>query len=96
MNKRCNCSSTGNPTETPFHLCGTTSYPKLLRLTEVRKRVPLSRAEIYRRVADGSFPRQIHIGANAVAWSEQAINDWIAARINANRKDDGSSNSQVA
>lgn len=81
MNKRCNCSSAVNPTETPFHFCGTTGYPKLLRLTEVRKRVPLSRAEIYRRVADGSFPRQIHIGANAVAWTEQSINDWIAGRI---------------
>jgi predicted DNA-binding transcriptional regulator AlpA len=39
---------------------------KLLRLPEVRSRVPFSRATIYRLIASGEFPKPYSLGARAV------------------------------
>ena len=38
---------------------------KILRRPEVEKRVQLSTATIYRMIAEGKFPKQIHIGARS-------------------------------
>jgi prophage regulatory protein len=57
----------------------------LLRLPQVRERVALSRSEIYRRMALGEFPRQVSLGARAVAWPEDDINDWVTERIKEGR-----------
>lgn len=54
---------------------------RLLRLPEVKKRTGLSKSTIYARMAQGTFPRQIVLGARIVAWSETAINSWIADQI---------------
>jgi prophage regulatory protein len=56
---------------------------RLLRLNEVRSRVPFSRSQIYRLIASGQFPRPYSIGARAVAWSEESVDTWIAARVEA-------------
>lgn len=52
--------------------------PKLLRLEAVKELTGLSRSAIY---ADTEFPKSVKIGPRAVAWVEQEIADWIAARI---------------
>lgn len=52
---------------------------RLLRLPEVKARVALSTATIYRRMDGGSFPRCVQIGANSVAWYERDIAAWINA-----------------
>lgn len=54
---------------------------KLLSIGQVRERVPLSRQEIYRRIKAGSFPRQIPLGPQRVAWREADIEEWILQRI---------------
>ncbi len=54
---------------------------KLLRLNEVRNRVPYSRATIYRKVAENSFPKPYGMGGRAVAWLESEIDAWIKSRI---------------
>ena len=54
---------------------------RLLRLPEVRKRVPYSRATIYRKMELKEFPLQISLGGRAVAWRETEIDRWIADRI---------------
>lgn len=54
---------------------------KLLRLSEVRNRVPYSRATIYRLISSGQFPRPYSLGARAVAWREAEISAWIESRI---------------
>lgn len=54
---------------------------KLLRLSEVRNRVPYSRATIYRLISSGEFPRPYNLGARAVAWREAEISAWIETRI---------------
>jgi prophage regulatory protein len=57
----------------------------ILRLPEVKTRVGLSRSSIYLRVADGSFPRPISLGARAVGWVESDVEDWIYRKIAASR-----------
>ncbi len=59
--------------------------PKVLRLPSVRSRVGLGRTTIYQRIADGTFPRQIHIGPKAVGWIESEIDGWIAERVSQSR-----------
>lgn len=56
-------------------------HPKLLRLADVRDRVPYSRSTIYQLIAQGKFPKPINIGERAVAWLESEIDAWIQARI---------------
>jgi prophage regulatory protein len=58
---------------------------KLLRLANVRDRVPYSRSTIYQLMAEGKFPKPISLGARAVAWLESDIDAWIAARIESAR-----------
>lgn len=57
------------------------AHPRFLRLSEVRNRVPYSRATIYRLMDAGQFPKPYSLGARAVAWLEAEVNDWIASRI---------------
>lgn len=39
---------------------------RILRLQEVCSRTGLSRSVVYDRVAQGTFPRQLHLGPRAV------------------------------
>jgi prophage regulatory protein len=54
------------------------STDNLLRLAEVRARAKLSRTTIYRKMADGTFPRNVPISAGLSAWYESDINAWVA------------------
>jgi prophage regulatory protein len=54
---------------------------KLIRLSDVRKRVPFSRSAIYLLVSQGKFPKPVNIGPRAVAWIESEIDAWVQARI---------------
>jgi prophage regulatory protein len=59
----------------------TTRPVRILRLAEVRLRTGLSTSSIYNRARDGSFPKQIPLGANSIGWLESEITAWLAARI---------------
>lgn len=53
---------------------------RIFRLTTVTHLTGLSRATIYRRMADGSFPRQVSLGGptgRAVGWRESDIAAFI-------------------
>lgn len=52
----------------------------LLRRQQVIDRVGLSRSSLYDYMSRNLFPRPVKIGVRAVAWSEAAINEWIAGR----------------
>ena len=54
---------------------------KLIRLPEVIERTGLSRSAIYDRISHNQFPRQINLGARAVAWEERKIAEWIDTKI---------------
>lgn len=58
----------------------------LLRLPAVIQRVGYKRTQIYRLVESGTFPSPIKLGPNAIAWSSDEIDAWIADRITASRK----------
>lgn len=67
----------------------------ILRLPAVKARTGLSRSSIYLRVADGSFPRPISLGARAVGWVESEIEGWIARKILQSRSGDALAQTQV-
>ncbi len=52
----------------------------LIKLHEVTRITALSRSTIYQAIHDGRFPKPLKTGARGVAWLEQEVLDWIAAR----------------
>lgn len=54
---------------------------RFIRFSEVLEITGLSSSEIYRRMASGSFPKQIHLGPKSVAWLESDIFDWMDALL---------------
>jgi len=60
-------------------MTSTASY--LLRLPQVKARTGLSRSELYRRIAAGTFPAPVKLGERASAWPEQEVTTWCEARI---------------
>jgi prophage regulatory protein len=53
---------------------------RYLRRTEVEALTALSRASIYRMMADGRFVRPYRIGKSAVRWRYSEVQAWLAAR----------------
>lgn len=54
--------------------------PRLIRFKAVRERTGLSRSTIWRLERVGAFPRHYQISANAVAWMEQDVVNWIQSK----------------
>ncbi|WP_350627990.1 AlpA family transcriptional regulator [Pseudoalteromonas sp. CAL260-MNA-CIBAN-0059] len=54
---------------------------RLSKLKVVIKKTSLGRSTIYEFIAEGTFPKQISLGAKSVAWLESEIDDWIMERI---------------
>lgn len=50
---------------------------RLLRRPVVQEMTGLSRSSIYAKMADGTFPRPVQIGARAVAWRASDIRAWM-------------------
>lgn len=50
----------------------------LLSLRDVRRRIPLSRSTIYRRIDKGTFPKPVSISDGLVAWYESDIDAVVA------------------
>lgn len=51
---------------------------RILRLNAVLDRTGLSRATLYRKINDGTFPRQLKLSTRCAGWHESAINAWLA------------------
>ncbi|RWN31423.1 MAG: AlpA family phage regulatory protein [Mesorhizobium sp.] len=52
-------------------------------MDEVITRVCFSRTHIYRKIAGGSFPRQVPLGGKKVAFLEREVEQWIVSRLQA-------------
>lgn len=50
---------------------------RILRRPDVEAMTGLSRASIYKRMANGSFPRAYPLGGRIVGWLESEIQQWI-------------------
>ena len=51
-----------------------------LRRRDIEQRIRLSRTSIYEKIAAGTFPKPVKLGARAVAWRESDIEAWLATR----------------
>lgn len=50
---------------------------RIIRIRTVLQRTGLSRSTLYRKMNDGTFPRQVRISEHCSGWRESAINRWI-------------------
>lgn len=50
---------------------------RILRLKAVLERTGLSRSTMYRKMTDGTFPKNIQISTRCAGWRESAINAWL-------------------
>lgn len=57
---------------------------RIIRLPQVAAMVGLSRATIYNKVKDSSFPRQIKMGRLS-GWIESEVQAWIRKQISESR-----------
>jgi prophage regulatory protein len=51
---------------------------RIIRLRTVQDRTGLSRSNIYRKIAEGTFPRQVKISVHGAGWRESAVGRWVA------------------
>jgi prophage regulatory protein len=53
------------------------NHDRIIRLKTVLARTGLSRSTLYRKMNDGTFPRQVKISIHGAGWHESAVNRWI-------------------
>jgi len=51
----------------------TQSIDRFVRLNEIFRTTSLGKNTVYRRIKEGTFPKQIRIGLKSVAWRQSAI-----------------------
>lgn len=51
--------------------------PAFFRMADVTRITALSRATLYRRIAEGRFPAPVHLGGRACGWTPAALQAWI-------------------
>lgn len=51
---------------------------RIIRLKTVLARTGLSRTTLYRKMGEGTFPRQVKISVHGAGWHESAVNRWVA------------------
>ncbi len=56
-----------------------------IRLKNVILITGLSKSSIYAMMKSGNFPKNILLGARAVAWIEKEVVEWADSRVNASR-----------
>ena len=57
---------------------------RMLRLPQVIDATGLGKTKIYELHAEGDFPMRVKITAHSVAWVEEQVQAWLAARVQAN------------
>jgi prophage regulatory protein len=54
---------------------------RILRLKTVLERTGLSRSTMYRKMQNGSFPKNVRISTRYAGWRESAVNEWMCNLI---------------
>ena len=54
---------------------------EILRLDSVLRRTGLPISTLYAKMAAGSFPRPVKLGARSVGWASDEVDSWIDARV---------------
>jgi prophage regulatory protein len=60
---------------------------RFIKLPEVRALTTFSTSEIYRRIASGTFPKQVMLGPKSAVWIESEVLTWRDARIRESREE---------
>lgn len=55
-----------------------TDTDRIIRLKVVLDRTGLSRSTLYRKISEGTFPRQIKISVHGAGWRESAVGRWMS------------------
>ncbi len=50
---------------------------RILRINAVLERTGLSRSTMYRKMQDGTFPKNVQISTRCAGWRESAIDAWL-------------------
>jgi prophage regulatory protein len=50
---------------------------RILRLKTVLARTGLSRSTMYRKMENGTFPRNVQISTRCVGWRDSAVAEWL-------------------
>ena len=50
---------------------------KILREPEVLRTTGLSRATIWRKEHEGTFPKRVKLGTNSIGWRSDEIDNWL-------------------
>lgn len=58
---------------------------KILKRPDVQAMTGLSRSSIYAMMDNGSFPKQINLGARSVGWLDHEVQEWLEGRVLASR-----------
>ena len=60
---------------------GNRAQPRFLRLPEVLEMTGMGKTFIYDRMKEGTFPKQIHLGARTIVWNEREVVQWMEDRM---------------
>ena len=50
---------------------------RIIRLKTVLDRTGLSRSTLYRKMGQGTFPKQVRISVRCAGWRESAVDAWL-------------------
>ena len=50
---------------------------RILRIKTVLERTGLSRSTMYRKMQNGTFPKNIQISIRCAGWRESAVKEWL-------------------
>jgi prophage regulatory protein len=50
---------------------------RILRLKAVQERTGLCRSTLYRKMQNGTFPKNIKISTRCTGWRESAVAEWL-------------------
>ena len=50
---------------------------RILRINAVLERTGLTRSTLYRKMQNGTFPKQVQISTRCAGWRESAVNAWM-------------------
>ncbi|WP_029623535.1 helix-turn-helix transcriptional regulator [Sphingomonas sp. PAMC 26617] len=53
------------------------SSDRIIRLKEVLLRTGLTRSTLYRKMQNGTFPRNVQISTRCAGWRQSAIDAWM-------------------
>lgn len=55
----------------------TDQHDRILRIKTVLERTGLSRSTMYRKMQNGTFPKNVQISERCAGWRESAVSAWL-------------------